>query len=163
MRTTVLAITLLLFVATMAHADDITCDRAVVSQAWELLKLGGYGTSDFEQAAFIVRDADGQHRFVIWPFERRYHHATLHGPIPAGAVAIIHTHPNSVPLPSLDDAELAHHLHLTVYVVTRMAISRTRDRREVEIVRNGDWNPEAPRGAAPSSCAAPTTIPFRAR
>lgn len=142
MRTGALAIGMaVLLITSKAEASEIACETAVVRGAWDLLKLSGYGQWDQEHAAFITRDTQGNHQLLHWQYQREFQRATYRGPVPPNAVAIIHTHPNSLPNPSSGDTRLAHRTGLPVYVVTRKVITRTRG-HAVEVLWWGDWNPE---------------------
>jgi hypothetical protein len=143
----------LLITTPRSESAEIACDAAVVRQAWDLLKLARLGQSNQEHAAFITRDVDGNHQFVVWPFANEFRSATYRGALPTDAVAIIHTHPNSVPYPSDDDVHLALSTGLPVDVVTRTMISRTTG-HGVQQVYSGDWNPERPRNDVRSICRA---------
>lgn len=134
-----------------ARAADIACDASVVRDAWTLLAQGGYGWRSYELAAFIVEDGQGGHFLSFWPNRRQFLRATYEGPRPAGAVAVIHTHPNGLPLPSAHDHQVARSTGMPVYVVTRMMISRTNG-SAAEQVWVGDWNPRLEVPAARSLC-----------
>ena len=134
--------------------EDVGCSRAFVSGSWSLLRLAAYGQSTYEHAAFIVRDDSGEARLVPWPFDRQAFEATFHGAVPPNAIAIVHTHPNSVPLPSAGDAALARRLGLPVYVVTRTLVSRTNG-NSTATIWSGDWNPERDAGGR-SRCVSAT-------
>src|SRR5450631_3842709 len=58
-----------------------------------LWKADGFGHESFEQAAWIVRTADGTTALIPWPSLRAFRRATWRGPIPSGALASVHTHP----------------------------------------------------------------------
>lgn len=152
MRTAALAIGVLLLAAN-AKSGEMGCDRAFVAQSWDLLKLAAYGNSAYERAAFVVRDPDGTERFAFWPHLHQLSEATYAGAVPPNTVAIIHTHPNSAPLPSDQDSQVARHLRMPVYVVTRASISRTTG-HSVEFVWEGDWNPGRVPAVAWSLCRA---------
>jgi hypothetical protein len=91
------------------------------SIAADLLKRTG-AEEDFEQAAFIVRQPDGDLASVYWPSEHAFRSATWTGPVPPGAIAIIHTHPLRMPLPSQNDRAEATRTGLTIYVVTALEL-----------------------------------------
>jgi proteasome lid subunit RPN8/RPN11 len=54
-------------------------------------------------------------------------------------VAIIHTHPNWLPLPSKLDVLVARQTAVPVYVLTRTRIART-DGGQPAVVVAGDWS-----------------------
>jgi len=123
-----------------ANGAAIACNRIVIREAWDLLRLARYGQSQQERAGFVIADPAGRLRVVRWNYTSEFHRATWSGTIPAGVVAIIHTHPNTYPFPSEGDRELARRSGIPVYVLTREMIVRTTGKR-VERVLTGDWNP----------------------
>jgi hypothetical protein len=114
-------------------------DPAVHGVLTELLRNARYGCVNTEEAAFLIRDARGATFFVRWRANGELNRATWHGPLPAGTVAIVHTHPNWLPLPSNIDARVARETSLPVYVVTLTRISRT-DGGKPMLVAKGDWS-----------------------
>jgi proteasome lid subunit RPN8/RPN11 len=137
---------LMLVMAIHAQRTEVACNDAVLAKAWALLREARYGQSAREHAAFVVLGRDG-YSFVAWPYGASEYAAHYDGAIPANAVAIVHTHPNSHPMPSAEDEAVARRVGLPVYVVTRTMIARTGAVR----VWDGDWKPDA-RGAARSVC-----------
>ena len=125
MRTIRLAAVLMLAAACDVGAAELACDPEVLRQSWDLLRTASWGQSNYEHAAFIVRDDAGHHQFVLWPFSHDSLRAQFHGEMPEHVEAIVHTHPNSRPSPSADDVLLARRLQLPVYVLTRTAIAKT--------------------------------------
>ena len=72
-----------------------------------LLDRAQYGLTPYEAAAWIVREGDDV-ALKDWTFTRAYEKASWSGPPPAGALAIVHTHPlHADPRPSSGDAALA--------------------------------------------------------
>lgn len=134
-------------------SSEITCDGAVREQAWVLLAGAQFGRSNRERAAFVVRSANGGYVFQLWPFDVVKLRATFEGAIPAGAVAVIHTHPNTAEFPSENDRLLSARIGLPIYVVTRWRISKAEGGR-VESVWHGSWHEPDHRLEAPF-CTAP--------
>jgi hypothetical protein len=134
----------------VSQPSEVMRDPSVLRQAWDLLRSAQYGNTEREHAAFVVLDSDGQYRFVPWPWGAEYLKATYQGTIPDGTVAVVHTHPNRQPFPSVEDTLLAERMRIPVYVLTRHMVSSTRQgERQVDF--SGDWNPNrAGRGAAPA-------------
>lgn len=130
----------LLATAHIASANDLASDSRAMTQSWELLRSANYGQATRERSAFLVRDRKGRLELVPWVFGAETMRATYRGAIPAGTVAIVHTHPNAAPYPSRGDAELARRLALPVYVLTRHSVTLTHGSR-TELVARGDWNP----------------------
>ena len=105
----------------------------------ELLRNARYGSASTEEAAFLIRDARGATFFLRWRASGELNRAEWHGPLPAGTVAIVHTHPNWLPQPSKLDALVARETSVPVYVVTLTRISRT-DGGKPTLVASGDWS-----------------------
>ena len=114
-------------------------DPAVRGVLTELLRNARYGCVNTEEAAFLIRDAHGATFFLRWRADGELNRATWRGPIPAGTVAIVHTHPNWLPMPSNIDARVARETSLPVYVVTLTRIART-DGGKPLLVARGDWS-----------------------
>ena len=117
------------------------CDSDFFRNAWLLLKDAKWGTTPFEEAAFAVYGADGRTEFVRWPATSELLRATFVGSVPPGAFAVVHTHPNSKPVPSDDDRDVSKRLGMPVYVVTRGRIAVAMG-REIRVVTFGNWNPD---------------------
>jgi len=105
----------------------------------DLLRHGRFGMSNTEEAAFLIRNAVGATFFLHWPGDGELNQATWNGPIPKGTVAIVHTHPNYLPLPSNRDNRVARAVEVPVYVITRTRITRT-DGDKPMVVVDGDWS-----------------------
>ncbi|HEX7420875.1 MAG TPA: Mov34/MPN/PAD-1 family protein [Thermoanaerobaculia bacterium] len=122
----------------MLPGDDVATRREVAVVLREMFGDAGFGLRHAEEAAFVV--ANGASGFVVlrWPSGDQSDTARWIGPMPAGVVAIVHTHPNWQPLPSNIDIRTAKSSRLPVYVVTRDQISKTAG-GSPEIVFNGDW------------------------
>ncbi len=114
-------------------------DPAVRGVLTELLRNARYGCVNTEEAAFLIRDAHGRTFFLRWRANGELNSATWNGALPAGTVAIVHTHPNWLPLPSHIDARVARETSLPVYVVTLTRISRT-DGGTPSLIASGDWS-----------------------
>lgn len=127
-------------------AAEAAADARTIALSWDLLRSAQYGRAVKEHSAFLVSDANGQLHLVRWPEEGTLMSATYRGRIPAGTVAILHTHPNDLPNPSPGDEALARKLKMPVYVLTRRSITRTSG-GGVERIAAGDWNPSRRRTA----------------
>ena len=121
-----------------AHGD-LLADRAARTECWILLSKAQWGMSHQEQASFIVRTPSGALTFVRWPATDEPNVQRYRG-VPRGTVAIAHTHPNWLPMPSAIDRGTAMSVHVPVYVVTRTKITLT-DGRETRVVVDGEWSP----------------------
>jgi hypothetical protein len=104
---------------------ELAHDRVVQSIFTAVLKEGRYGFGHAEAAAFIVRCRGGGIGYIAWPANGEPDAARWEGAIPAGTLAIVHTHPNALPLPSSIDAATARRTHVPVYVVTVAAVAKT--------------------------------------
>ena len=129
----------LVLLGPVAAADEIIDAPGVRSMCWQLLAETRFGFSHVEAAAFIVRDHSG-YRSVEWPSDGGTDSAKWFGQVPAGVVAIIHTHPNWMSTPSNIDARTARSARVPVYVITRTRITKT-DGNGMEIVMRGEWKP----------------------
>lgn len=114
-------------------------DPAVHGVFAALLRNARYGFASEEQAAFLIRNARGATFFLRWPCNGELNSASWEGPLPAGTVAILHTHPNFLPLPSNRDACVARKAAVPVYVITRTRIART-DGGPPMVMVTGDWS-----------------------
>jgi hypothetical protein len=120
---------------------DVLADRSARVELWILLSKAQWGFSHEEQASFIVRTPAGKLTFVRWPAPQEANIQRYCG-IPRGTVAIAHTHPNWLPMPSAIDRGTAMTAHVPVYVVTRSKITLT-DGRHTRVVVDGEWSPRS--------------------
>jgi hypothetical protein len=114
------------FDAAVRRSGPIDAHRVLEAElrdeAFHLWAAGGFGADRTERAAWVVRAASGV-AWRVWPWDRRYLESRWLGPTPAGAMAIVHTHPASVdPRPSPTDVATARRLEVTVYTVSRTGI-----------------------------------------
>lgn len=124
--------------------------------AYRLWEEAGFGARAAERAAWVL--AVGADRLVWqpWPDERRYFRAQWTGPTPAGAVAIVHTHPTVVdPKPSPQDVETARRLGLPVYTVSRTGIWKAEPGGAIVAVGDARWWT----GCRAGACGAPERHP----
>ena len=113
---------------------------ALLDKSWDLLAAARWGTTHYERAAFATVAPDGRVEFIRWPRSDRELRADFAGTLPAGTIAVVHTHPNCCPLPSEHDSALARRLGIAVYTLTRSAVTFT-DGRTTRYIVVGDWNP----------------------
>lgn len=109
--------------AQVASAQDTTQRDLFASERVRgylagLVQDGGMGRLPFERAAFVTMDADGEFHCVAWPRSGARKREEFHGVIPAGTIAIAHTHPIGVPDPSAQDRSVAQRLGLPLFVAT---------------------------------------------
>ncbi|HEX7138554.1 MAG TPA: Mov34/MPN/PAD-1 family protein [Vicinamibacterales bacterium] len=119
--------------------EDVLTDRSARTECWILLSKAQWGMSHQEQASFIIRMPCGKLTFVRWPAPEEANVQRYRG-IPRGTVAIAHTHPNWLPMPSAIDRGTAKTAHVPVYVVTRSMITLT-DGRRTRVIVDGEWSP----------------------
>lgn len=118
--------------------EELTHPRAVFWYG-DLLAEGGYGRLSRERAAFLIRETDGGFTLAPWP-HGGFRHATFRGDVPAGAVAVLHTHPLREPQPSQRDKAEARRLGLPIVVITPDAvIAATPDGTELTLLGRG-WS-----------------------
>jgi proteasome lid subunit RPN8/RPN11 len=128
--------TVLIVMLTGVPQEDLACDAAARAIFAALLRDARYGFAA-EEAAFIIRMDNGTVGFVRWR-ARETDSASWRGAVPRGTIAIVHTHPNWLSMPSRIDARSATAVHLPVYVVTASRITKT-DGGENEVVVDGRW------------------------
>jgi hypothetical protein len=109
--------------------SDATFARADVISAFDtLLRKSGYGRLGEERAGFLVYE-DGSFRLVMWPPTHKFHSEEWQGPIPAGTVAVVHTHPPNLPDPSAQDRDEAQRIGAPIIVLTPRSIVITENGR----------------------------------
>jgi len=113
-------------------------DGAVARLAYQLLEKAG-GVEQFELAAFIVRSPRGALTLLQWP-GRGFSKANWAGPMPEGVVAVMHTHPQRSPRPSLQDRAEAVRLKLPFYVVSRGALCFADPHGQVQCAGSVPWH-----------------------
>lgn len=108
-------------------------------EAFRLWEACGFGSDRTERAAWVVRAPSGV-AWRDWPWDRRYLESRWLGPTPAGAVAIVHTHPAVVdPRPSVTDRATAARLGMAVYTVSRSGIWKAEPGGAVSRVGDEGW------------------------
>ena len=109
---------------------DLTRPQAAFWYA-SLLEESGYGHLPRERAAFLIREKDGTLTLEPWPAGGP-RHASFRGQMPAGAIAILHTHPRGEERPSAQDRVEAKRLRMPVVVITaERVMAAMPDGREV--------------------------------
>lgn len=134
-----LALSVLLTISTSVATAPACGDLCSVDafQAYGIvLAFGHFGRSNFESAAFLVRERDGRLLTRRWqsnePFRAEYS-----GRLPAGCAAIIHTHPLGQNDPSTNDVLEAKRMRIAIVVVTPDAVTVARPDGSVEKLANG--------------------------
>src|SRR5215475_7311276 len=89
---------------TIVTADPIFMSERGRKFSRELLwEHRGNMVNGTESAAFIVDTGDGNLVCLVWPATHQHHKESFYGGIPARTIAIIHTHPPNMPIPSPED------------------------------------------------------------
>jgi hypothetical protein len=129
--------------AAAAPVDIVRNNVGLQRDAFCLWKAGGYGSDRREHAAWIVGGAAGPST-VRWPWNATNDRATWNGPTPAGAIAIMHTHPGrGSEKPSVGDFDNSKKDGFPRYVVTREGIWKTTNDyfKPMEVLSQNWWRP----------------------
>lgn len=120
--------------------------RAALVRLW---RSAGWSVLQMESAAWVV-ERDGRPELVLWTGATGPHHATWKGPVPRGAVALVHTHPRGDdPRPSSRDVATAREIDLPVTVVTRFALWTASPAGSVAKDADASWTRELPSRSRP--------------
>lgn len=141
------ALAMLLLQLSTTQADVIH-DPVVLEFSRELLQRAR-AARGAEQGAFVARANSGALYFIVWPQGNEADILRWRGRIPPNVIAIVHTHPPGIPMPSKIDHRAARGARIPVYVITSGLIMRTRG-EQPETVLQGDWISRASIGMAPS-------------
>jgi proteasome lid subunit RPN8/RPN11 len=107
-----------------AGQPELMHDPVIVEFSRVLLKKAA-SERHHEQGAFVVRTPDGMLYFVAWPPSAESDILRWHGRFPDGTVAIVHTHPPSLPEASKLDMRAARNARIPIYVITPATIAKT--------------------------------------
>jgi len=120
----------------------VLLEGSLRAPAYRLWAAADFGYTPRECAAWIVPDESEGVRWVSWPNGHLFLAERWKGSVPAGAVAIVHTHPAMVsPKPSRQDIETARRFGVTVYTVSRSGIWKAvPDGSIVTVDDSGWWN-----------------------
>lgn len=116
--------------ATLQRDDFAACADRILALAW-------YGRVEWERAAFLRIDDRGRFACDVWPSKLQFHSASWSGPTPDGTIAIIHSHPRTLPNPSVEDAAEARRLGIPVIVVTPQAVTMVAGRDVLSVPYEG--------------------------
>jgi hypothetical protein len=131
-------------------------ESALRTPAYRLWEKAAFGGPPLELAAWVVAEGSDHVRWQTWPDGRRHLRAHWVGPVPAHAVAIVHTHPAMVdPKPSPTDIETARRLGMPVYTVSRSGIWKAGRDGQVIAVADARWWA----GCRSGACGAPERDP----
>ena len=113
-------------VATLASADcGELCSEEAARHYARLNAAAAMTRRDSERAAFLVRANNGRLRAIVWQAGEAAE-ASYKGPIPAGCIAIIHTHPIAAPQPSRRDLAEAQRIRMPIVVITPDSVTVAR-------------------------------------
>ncbi len=125
----------------VAPADAITSDPSAMAQFFCLFRAAQYGVAEYERAAWIV-SSGGSISLGWWPASYSHNKETFKGVVPSGAIAFVHTHPNSAsPQPSHDDKDASSNIGLPLYVISGDAIWRTDGSSDSQVADADWWRP----------------------
>jgi hypothetical protein len=128
----------LLLATADARAEAILANRQIVGCFARVL-ADGSGPRP-ESAAFVVLRGGANFDCVPWPRTNDRHSARFNGRIPAGTVAIVHSHPASQPEPSPHDLNEAQRLGISIFVVTPDAVTMApAGGPAATVTRDRDW------------------------
>jgi hypothetical protein len=99
----------------------------------------GLVLQDAESAAWVILRRD-HYECVVWNSTGLRSEVTFHGEMPIGVVAVVHSHPPSLPKASLKDLETAKQLNVPIFAVTPLAVwVADPDAGILPIVQNMSW------------------------
>ena len=126
--------------ALVLFAISTSIDPQMLPLLRDLAVRGAQQVEEQEVAAFIVRNPDGKLSSMLWPHLPDRREQRYSGAIPAGTIAIAHTHPVFAYEPSRGDRELAKRVGLPNYVITRATVYVANpDGTMVPLIKSGDW------------------------
>ncbi len=97
--------------------QQLIADAALIS-AFIQLMAPNLSALKMEAAAFVVANPDGQLTLVPWPMDKATLESKYCGKVPAGVVAVVHTHPENCRDPSPQDFKVAAKLGVPVLVLS---------------------------------------------
>lgn len=109
------------------RGHELMDNRDVEAHAFRLFEASGFGSAPTEHSMWVVSE-DGKYNFVMWPWSAEPGKERWKGPLPQGAVAVVHTHPTAKSeRPSPGDHDLADgkqdsRIRMPVYVLHRNGI-----------------------------------------
>ena len=120
--------------------NETTLDRDDVAAAFNtLLRKAAFGQLGEERAGFLIIE-NGRFRLVMWTPTHQFHAEQWQGRIPAGTVAVVHTHPPAQPMPSAHDRAEARRVGIPILVVTNGSVAlATEDGKIQHWMTEGGW------------------------
>lgn len=113
----------ILMLVVISNLAALLTERDALAIYAELLSRVVMRGEDSEAAAFLVRDGDGRIRSVPWSSNGHFRSAHFEGMVPAGTIAIAHTHPHGWDQPSPNDIAQARRTGIAIVVVTRWNVN----------------------------------------
>jgi proteasome lid subunit RPN8/RPN11 len=106
-----------------ASMTQLISDHDIGRELAEMVILAmGMKSCEGEQAAFVVRRADGKLAVIRWAIDCSALRKSYRGIVPPNTVAIVHTHPEGRREPSQQDISEARRIKLPICVLTRRGI-----------------------------------------
>jgi hypothetical protein len=109
------------------RGHELLDNTLVQGEAYNLFQASAFGNDRREHSMWVI-SKDGQYSFVRWPWSAETNKEIWKGPVPDGAVAIVHTHPTGTSQqPSSGDRDLAtgkqsKNIKMPVYVLHKNGI-----------------------------------------
>ena len=116
-------------------------DPEVLAFLQDLALRGSHQVDQQEVAAFIVQDESGATSCLLWPHTANVRSEHYRGAIPAGTVAVAHTHPLFAEQPSRGDVAESKRIGLPIYVITRwhLYVVDPQSGESIALVRQSSW------------------------
>jgi hypothetical protein len=123
---------------------NAAADPLVLGLMQDLAGRGAQKINDLEVAAFIVRESSGAFSCLLWPHSANIRSERYRGRIPAGTVAVAHTHPLYAPQPSGGDVAESKRIGLPIYVLTRwdLYVVDPSSGQRVALIERKNWTPQ---------------------
>ena len=111
----------------------------VVHDCFANILRRGLTRQEAESAAWVVLKFD-HYECIVWNSTGDRSEVTFRGEMPFGVVAVVHSHPPSLPKASLKDLETARQLNVPIFAVTPLAVwVADPDAGILPIVQNLAW------------------------
>lgn len=117
---------------------SLFADRSVTQCFATMLASTRFGATGEETGAFLVAGEDGTPVCHRWQ-GKGMRRVEWRGTIPAGTIAIVHTHPATAPLPSQHDRDEAKKTQLPFIVVARFQVTAVDTNGGSTILAGAGW------------------------
>jgi hypothetical protein len=120
--------------------DDLICEN--LTFFYGLWKEAGFGKdpNKTERAAWIVRNAAGNFKYIRWNKSLEPNKELWKGAVPENIIAQIHTHPAiDDPKPSRSDRALARKINIPLYTISGSGIWKVMPDGTVTKIAGVDW------------------------